>query len=101
MIFVFKTTTKYSEVIEVHTGKRLRDVEYFASFNKEGVPIKFKGSYYICDGGFHEWRCLQVRLNLFCLCFSLPKLMSMQSSGQFETVLLIESLFHNLNEIQL
>jgi hypothetical protein len=51
--------TKYSEVMEVHTGKRLKDVEYVL-FDKAGKPTKFKGAYYICDGGFHKWRCLQV-----------------------------------------
>lgn len=52
------TMTRYAdEVIQLNHRQRLQfDFDLFGS---DGTVHRHKGAWYLCDGGFHKWRCLQ------------------------------------------
>jgi hypothetical protein len=54
-----KTIVKYDEhVMKVKDGE-LYSSEKFHLYNSEGELEEHEGLYFICDGGYHKWRCLQ------------------------------------------
>ena len=53
-----KTIVRYDGfVTAIHEKELYADVEYILH-DKDGNPIRMKGLYLLCDGGYHKWRCL-------------------------------------------
>lgn len=54
----FQTITRYDDAVqEIRLQQRLGDVE-FELYTKTGEKRRFRGTYYLCDGGYHRWRVL-------------------------------------------
>ena len=53
-----KTITRHDAVvIAIHEGRTLTDFK-FELFDADGNKTGHTGPYFLCDGGYHKWRCL-------------------------------------------
>ena len=53
------TLCRYDSFLQsVHKGTLYKDVSYEV-YDLDGIPHEVRGLVFICDNGYHKWRCLQ------------------------------------------